>query len=108
MRQPEPEAVRGPYSFGVVREDVAQGRGMRQPQHGHDAICGLPCSELIVLISSIIVGLTGLLLSKFQSKFDCDLITHLRAQIIRFSMNQVTMTNKAAPKKKMVAARRKE
>ena len=70
--------------------------------------CGLPWSELIVLISSIIVGLTGLLLSKFQSKFNCDLITHLRAQIIRFSMNQVKMTNKPAPKKKMVAARRKE
>ena len=52
--------------------------------------------------------LTGLLLIKFQSRFNCDLITHLRAQIIRFSMNQVTMTNKAAPKKKMVAARRKE
>ena len=65
-------------------------------------------SEVIVLMSPIVMGLTGLLLSKFQSKFDCDLITHLRAQIIRFSMNQVTMTNKAAPRKKMVAARRKE
>ena len=59
-------------------------------------------------MSAIVMGLTGLLLSKFQSKFDCDLITHLRAQIIRFSVNQVRMSNKAAPKKKMVAARRKE
>ena len=54
---------------------------------------GLPWSEVIVLMSPILMGLTGLL---------------LRAQIIMFSMNQVTMTNKAAPRKKMVAARRKE
>ena len=70
--------------------------------------CSSPWSEVLVLMSAIVMGLTGLLLSKFQSKFNFDLINHLRAQIIRFSKNQVTMTNKAAPKKKMMAARRKE